>query len=423
MGLNIPKTSQKRVVIVGAGFAGIKAATKLCKKNIQVVLIDKNNYHQFQPLFYQVAMSGLEPSSISFPLRKIFQNKKNVFVRICELQSVNPEQNTIKTNLGELDFDELILAFGAKTNFYGNKKLEQECITMKSTSDAINLRNRILVDFEKAVIEPDYEKRQKYIDFVIVGGGPTGVELAGAIAEMKNHILPKDYIGQLDNKEVDIYLVQSGNQLLNGMSENAAAKSKKYLEDLGVNVVLGPRVEDVEDGKVTMNNGDIIYANKVIWAAGITSNTIDGLPKEVYTRGNRMIVDKDCRVQGYQNIWAIGDIAYHTTDEDFPKGHPQVAQVAIQMGDYVYKTLSGKKLEGFKYKDKGSMATIGRNKAVVDLPKFKFGGFFAWVIWLIVHLFSILGIKNKVMVFLNWVWNYITYDQSLRLIIRPKEEE
>ena len=425
MTFNIPDTEQTRIVIIGAGFGGLNLARKLAKSNYQVVLIDKNNYHQFQPLFYQVAMAGLEPSSIAFPLRKIFQRNKNVFIRVTRVDEIDTKNNEIDTPLGKLKYDELVIAIGAKTNFYGNTNLEEKCISMKSVSEALYLRNLILSDYEKAISTTDYDKRQGLIDIAIVGGGPTGVEVAGALAEMKKYVIPKDYV-ELDYKEIDIYLIQSGDFLLKGMSENSSQGAEDFLTELGVKVIKNTRVTDFDGEEVHLADGRKIQARKVIWAAGITGNILKGLPDETLTYGNRLKVNRHSLIEGLTNVYALGDIAY-MEEEDFPKGHPQVAQVAIQQADQLAdnfkKRTKGKEFENFSYKDLGSMATIGRNRAVVDLPRFKFKGFFAWIVWLVVHLFSLIGVKNKIIVFLNWVWNYFTYDQSLRLIIKPKAHE
>jgi len=420
--LNIPDSPYERIVIIGAGFAGINLAKKLAKKKYQLVLIDRNNYHQFQPLFYQVAMAGLEPSSIIFPLRKLFQRNKNIHIRITEVESIDTDKKRVSTEMGEIYFDKLIIATGATTNFFGNKKFEELTFGMKSLSESLSIRNAILSDLELALTEPDYDERQGYIDIVIVGGGPTGVELAGAIAEMKKYILPKDY-PELNEKEVDIYLYQGGERLLMGMSEKASTEAKNCLENLNVHVKLSTRVTDFDGKFVTIKSGEKIRAHKVIWAAGIKGNAIKGvLDSESLQRGNRYNVDQYNKIKDLEDIYAIGDIAYMET-EAYPKGHPQVAQVAIQQAKNLAQNLTREKQKAFKYKDLGSMATIGRNKAVADLPRMKFSGRFAWVLWLFVHLMSLIGFRNKVIVMLNWMWNYITYDQSLRVIIKSDKKD
>ncbi len=425
MQFNIPDTGQKRVVIVGGGFGGLTLARKLSKSDFQVVLIDKNNYHQFQPLFYQVAMAGLEPSSIVFPFRKVFQKSKNVFVRVTKVKSVDPENHEIITEIGNLRYDFLVLAIGADTNWYGNGQVRANAIPMKSVSEALYLRNIIFEDYERAVTSEGYEQRQRYLDIVIVGGGPTGVEVAGSLAEMKRHIIAKDY-SDLDSKEIDIHLVHGDKRLLNTMSEQASAKAETYLRELGVQLWLDKVVTDYNGETVTVDDGTAIRADKVIWAAGVTGNKIEGLPTEALHKGNRLKVNEFNLVSGTSNVYAIGDIAFQT-EEKWPNGHPQVAQVAIQQGTLLAKNLrrlqKGQSPEPFHYRDLGSMATIGRHKAVVDLPFWRFQGAFAWFVWLFVHLFSILGLKNKLFIFLNWVWNYVSYDQSLRLVIKPWRRE
>jgi NADH:ubiquinone reductase (H+-translocating) len=423
MKINLPESDKKRVVIIGAGFAGLKLAQKLAKAGqYQVVVLDKNNYHQFQPLFYQVAMAGLEPSSIVFPLRKAFHKYQDVYIRVAEVERIDFENRRLYTSLNICNYDYLVLAIGATTNFFGSRELAERSIPMKSVSEALYLRNRILTDYEKALSMSDYEERQGLIDIVIVGGGPTGVEVAGALAEMKRYILPKDY-PELDCDEIDIYLIQSAGELLKGMSPQASAKALQYLTDLGVQVKLDTRVTHYDGEYVQTNTGERIRSRKVIWAAGIVGNRIEGLPPEALAYGGRLRVNRFSQVEGLENVFAIGDIAY-MEEEAYPQGHPQVAQVAIQQGnclaDNLRRLAKGQALRPFAYRDLGSMATIGRNRAVVDLPRFRFQGFFAWTVWLFVHLFQILGVKNKVFVFLNWVWNYFTYDQSLRLIIRPR---
>ncbi len=423
--INIPNATQPRIVIVGGGFAGLNLADKMSKLNYQVVLIDKNNFHQFQPLFYQVAMAGLETSSILFPLRKLFQKRKNVFIRVTTVTKVDTDQKRIHTSLGGLDYDHLVIAIGADTNFFGNEQIARKAFPMKTVGEALTLRNKIFSDYERAITTTDNEERQGLIDIVIVGGGPTGVEVAGALAEMKKYILPKDY-PELDCKEIDIYLIQGGNCLLKGMSKEASQKSEDFLKKLDVIIKLNSRVEDFDGKVVYIKGGEKIRANKVIWAAGIKGNTIKGLPEDSIVWGGRIQVDRENRVAGLDEVYAIGDIAY-MEEPDYPKGHPQVAQVAIQQAKNLANNFKlftkGKPAKPFKYKNLGSMATIGRNRAVVDLPRLKFQGFFAWIIWLFVHLFSLIGMKNRLFVFINWVWNYFTYDQSLRLIIHSKNRD
>ncbi len=422
MTINIPETNHKRVVIVGGGFGGLTLARQLATSNFQVVLLDKNNYHQFQPLFYQVAMSGLEPSSIVFPLRKLFQRRPNVYIRMAEVQTVDPLQKRIHTNLGDLSYDYLVLAIGADTNFFGNAQLAAQAIPMKSVSEALFLRNRILNDYEKALTTTDDDERQGLLDIVVVGGGPTGVEVAGSLAEMKRFVLPKDF-AELNIQEIDIYLIEGAPRVLSTMSEQASAKALAFLTALDVKVQLNTLVTDFDGKWVTTNQGERLRANKVIWAAGVIGSTIDGLPADVFAPGKRLRVNRYNQIEKLQDIFAIGDIAY-MTEENWPKGQPQVAQVAIQHAKHLANNLKrlaqGKPMKQFSYKDKGSMATVGRHLAVVDLPFVRFQGAFAWFVWMFVHLFTLLGVKNKLFVFINWVWNYATYDQSLRLIIRPK---
>lgn len=422
--LNIPEkeVGRQRVVIIGAGFAGLTMATRLVKYEYQIVLIDKNNHHQFQPLFYQVAMAGLEPSSIIFPLRKSFQNKKNVHIRVAKFTDFDAEHKVLHTDQGSCSYDLLIFAHGATTNFYGNERIEAEAFGLKSISESLDLRNSILADYEKAVLTPDYYKRQGYIDIVIVGGGPTGVELAGAMSEMKRFIVPKDYV-ELNYEEIDIYLVQSGDRLLQGMSDKASKDAERFLLDMGVIVEKNVRVTDVSNGDVSLSDGRKIQAGKVVWAAGIKGNDTPGIREEVIKRGNRIEVNEYHEVVGYDSVYALGDIACLKEGEEYGKGHPQVAQVAIQQAKNLANNICKNRRKPFKYKDKGSMATVGRNKAVVDLPLLSFSGFFAWAVWLVVHLFSLIGTKNKLFVFLNWLWNYFTYDQSLRLILRAENKK
>ncbi|MBC7389747.1 MAG: NAD(P)/FAD-dependent oxidoreductase [Opitutaceae bacterium] len=418
---NIPDSSQKRVVIIGAGFAGLNIAEKLSGKEVQIVLIDKNNYHQFPPLFYQVATAGLEPSSISFPLRKVFQHKNNVHIRVAIVQNVSPLTNEVITDLGAIKYDFLVIATGTDTNFFGNKDIEKFAIPMKSVSEALFLRNRILSNFESALSCSTEEERLGLLNIVVAGGGPTGVEISGTLADMRRTVLPKDF-PELDFKKMNIVLMEGSPKVLGSMSEQAAAKGKEYLEKLGVTVRLNTRVKDYDGQYVTLDNEERIRTNTLVWATGVKGNVLQGIDPAVIIKG-RIKVDQYNKVESYSNIYAIGDVSTMSV-EKFPNGHPQLAQVAIQQGKNLAKnilsTLNDKEIKPFKYLDLGSMATVGRNLAVVDLPFFKFQGFFAWVTWMFVHLFSLLGTKNKLFTFINWVWNYFTYDQYLRLIIKPR---
>ncbi len=421
MPINLPEIDKPRIVIVGAGFAGITLSRKLSRKDYQIVIIDRNNFHQFQPLLYQVAMSGIEPSSIAFPLRRLFRQTKNVHIRVAELEAVDPEQKYIMTNEGRVNYDILVLATGVTTNYYGNKGIEAHTYSLKSVSDALFLRNAILTDLEKALTERDIDKRKALIDLVVVGGGPTGVELAGSLAEMRKYILPKEY-NELNPKEMQVHLIQSRPDLLHGMSDKASEKAREFLEELGVDVMTGVQVTGYDGNEITLNNGKKLYSRKVIWAAGITGNKITGIPEQVYGDGNRLITNKFNQVQGYTDFFALGDNAY--MEEREYHGHPQVAQPAIQQARLLAKNLNGQvkgnPFKPFHYKDLGTMATIGRNKAIADLPCFNTQGFVAWILWLIVHLKSILGVRNKLLVLTNWIWSYITMDQGLRILIRHK---
>lgn len=421
MKANIPETGKKRVVIVGAGFGGLALAQSLQKGPYQVVLLDKNNYHQFQPLFYQVAMAGLEPSSIAFPLRKVFQSNQDFHIRVTEVLSVHTDEHHVMTSLGRVDYDYLILSMGAGTNYFGMENIQRHAMPMKSVSEAIQLRNRILQNFEAALSTEDRALQSALMSVVIVGGGPTGVEVAGTLAEMKQMILPKDY-PELDFNLMQIYLFESSPAVLEVMSPDASSKAKEYLEKLGVHVQVGERIQDFDGYIAYTGTGDQIQTQNLVWAAGVVSNTLEGFPLEIYGRGRRMKVNEFSQLDGFESIFALGDMALMTL-EDFPNGHPQVAQPAIQQGKLLAKNLialhKGAPFKPFRYRDLGSMATIGRHLAVVDLPFWKFQGTFAWYVWMFVHLMAILGVKNKILIFINWLWSYVTYDQSLRLILRP----
>ena len=419
---NIPSGKGKKVVIIGAGFAGLKLAYKLSRHNFQVVIIDKNNYHQFQPLFYQVATAGLAPGDISFPLRKAFKNIHNVHVRMASLVEIRPEQNEVITSAGSVGYDYLVLAMGGDTNFFGNEGIRKHSIPMKSVSEALFIRNKIIYNYESALNTSDTLERQALMSIVVAGGGPTGVELAGALAEMKRFILPKEY-PTLDFSQMNVFLLEGSPRLLNGMSQKAGEKALRFLERLGVKVFLNTMVKDYDGMNIELAEGTRLQSKTLLWAAGIVANPVKGLPEAEFTKGNRIKVDVYNRVEGYNNIFAIGDLAGMITDE-YPNGHPQVAQVAIQQAKNLAFNLNHEASSGFSkkfsYKDRGSMATIGKKLAVVDLPFLKFDGFIAWMVWLFVHLMAIVGVKNKINVFLNWAWNYLSLDPSLRLLIRPK---
>jgi NADH dehydrogenase len=425
MPVNIPETGQPRVVIVGAGFAGLRLARKIFKHDFQIVLIDRNNYHQFQPLFYQVATSGLEPSSISFPLRKIFQKVKNVFIRIAEVEKIIPEKKILETSLGTVWYDYLVIATGATTNFFGMESFSKNSIPMKSVSEALFLRNTLLENFEKAVTLREKNEVKKLLNVVVVGGGPTGVEVCGALAEMKKFVLPKDY-PELDFSHMTITLVEANSHLLHGMSKEAGQKAFKYLNELGVEVKLAHKVLSYNGEEVELEDQENFRTKTLIWAAGVKGQMPEGIGPECVVRGNRLKVNEFNQVTGFSDVFAIGDIASMKTDT-YLFGHPQVAQVALQQATNLAKNLLNiqNKIEliPFKYRDKGSMATVGRNRAVVDLQYFRFSGFPAWLVWMFIHLMSIVGVKNRLVIFINWLWNYITYDQSLRLILRADSKK
>ena len=419
---NIPRVEgKKRIVIIGGGFGGLKLATKLNPDYFQVVLLDKNNFHQFQPLLYQVAISGLEVSSIAYPFRKNFQNKNHIHFRMCEVTKITPEKCTVETSGGSVRYDYLVVAAGCDTNFFGNDALQDTTLTLKSASEALFVRNQMLQNFEQAAISRDEDEIKKLMTFVIVGGGATGVELAGALADMKRFILHKDY-PELDLTNMQIHLIDASPRLLAAMSEKSSAHVAKTLTDRGVIIHHDVFVTSYEDQVVKASDGSVISTANVLWVAGIKANHIDGLEDSVYTRGGRFIIDEYCKLKAFDNIYAIGDIAYMQT-ADYPNAHPQVAQVAIQMATYIAKSLEqeikGKKTDTFQYNDKGSLATIGRSAAVAELSKLKFGGRVAWWLWLLIHVLTIVGVKNKVLVMLDWAWSYVTYDVSLRLLIRP----
>ena len=420
---NIPdQGTKKRVVIVGGGFGGLKLARKLNDRDFQVVLLDKNNYHLFQPLLYQVATSGIEPSAISFPFRKIFKYRHDFHIRMCTVEKVVSEKNCIETSIGKISYDYLVIATGAGTNFFGDSTLADRTMQLKTTSDALFNRNRVIESFEKALNSADDDTRKRWLTFVIVGGGATGIELAGALAEMKKFMLPKDY-PELDWNEMRILLVDGGERLLNAFSEKSSLEVARSLSSMHVEILLKKLVKEYDGEKLTFVDGQQIVTNNVFWVAGVKANSLPGLPREAYGRGNRLLVDEFNRVKGMADVFALGDTALMITT-DYPNGHPQVVQPSIQQAGLLANNLrsmiKGKPLRPFKYKNKGSMATIGRNDAVAELSKVRFRGFFAWLLWLLVHSMSIVGVKNRLFILINWMWSYVTYDQSLRILVKPE---
>lgn len=416
------------IVIIGGGFAGLNLAKELLnEKGIHVTLVDKNNYNFFPPLIYQVATAFLEPSSISYPFRKFFAGKKNLQFRLGELQKVIPTENKIILNNGELTYDYLVFATGAETSYFGMENVKKNAIPMKTLNDAIEMRNTILKNLEKAAICKDIRKRRKLLTIVVAGGGPTGVELSGMFAEMRKNIFLKEY-PELGTTASNIYLVDGGDALLSPMSKESQEDTLEAVTKLGVVVKLNSRVTDYVDDTVFFSNGETIQTKNLIWAAGVSAREFEGIPTQSYGHGKRLATDAFNKVNGTQNIYAIGDTCIQLTDKNFPQGHPQVAQVAIQQGLNLAKNFKSinqnKPLIPFVYKDKGAMAIIGKNKAVVDLPspKLHFKGFFAWIIWLFVHLISLITYRNRILTFYNWMTAYFAKDQSLRMIIRPDKK-
>ncbi len=424
MSFNIAKSDKKRVIIVGGGFGGLKLANKLKKYDFQVVLVDKNNYHQFQPLIYQIASSGMEPTSISFPFRNIFRKRKDFYYRMAEVRAVFPEKNMIQTSIGKATYDYLVLAAGTTTNFFGNKHIEEVAMPMKNVSEAMGLRNALLSNLERSITSSSEQERQELLNIVIVGGGATGVEIAGALSEMKRFVLPNDY-PDMPADLLHIHLIEASNHLLAAMSPEASEHAEKFLADMGVNVMLNKRVIDYKDHKVILEDGHEIPTRSFIWVSGVTAVPIGNMDSERIGRGGRIKVDEFNRVIGLENVFVIGDQCIQTSDVNYPNGHPQLAQVAIQQGELLAKNLrnieKGGRLQPFHYRNLGAMATIGRNRAVADFKHLKMQGWLAWIMWLVVHLRSILGVRNKIVVLLNWVWNYFTYDQSMRMIVYARK--
>lgn len=422
MSINIQRNQKKRVVIVGGGLGGLRLAEDLYGSGMQVVLIDKNNFHQFPPLIYQIASAGIDPSSISFPFRQIFRKRKDFYFRMAEARMVDTEKKILQTSIGKIDYDYLVLAAGATTNFFGNKNIEEWAIPMKTVPEAMGLRNALLSNFERALTCATEEERQELLNVVIVGGGATGVEIAGALAEMRRYVIPYDY-PDMDSSLMHIYLIEAGDRLLAGLSQESSQKAYEFLKSMGVDIQFGKMVTDYRDHKVVMKDGTEIPTRTFLWVSGIRANAMPGIDESHLGRGFRFKVDELNRIQGVEDVFAIGDQCLQTSDAAYPNGHPQVAQVAIQQAKNLAKNLKlinqgadSSELTAFRYNNLGSMATIGRNKAVVEIGKFRSQGFFAWVLWLVVHLRSILGVKNKMMVLLNWLWKYVSYNDSIRMI-------
>jgi NADH:ubiquinone reductase (H+-translocating) len=420
MKVNVPELNLPRVVIIGGGFAGINLAQSLQNAPVQVVMFDQHNYHTFQPLLYQVATGGLEPDSIAFPLRKMFKHQQNFTFRMAQVMGVDAPNMKVITSIGEIKYDYLVIATGSKTNFFGLQGLQELSHGMKNIPEALDLRSVILQNFEQAVLTANLDERNALMNFVVVGAGPTGVETAGALAELKRHILPKDY-PELDLRRMQIHLIEAGDRLLPGMTPESSENAHKALEKLGVHIWLEARVETYDGLQVHLAGGRTLDAITVIWSAGVVGNTLPGL-EEAIGRGGRMEVDQFNRVKGQAQIFAIGDVALMRT-EDYPSGHPGVAQVAIQQGQHLARNIKSlifqREMRAFKYRDKGTMATIGRNKAVGDIKRFKLKGLIAWLMWMAIHLFFLAGFRNRLVVFINWFWSYVTYDKGTRLIIRP----
>lgn len=415
------ENSKQRIVIVGGGFGGIELAKKLKNENVDITILDKHNYHTFQPLLYQVATGGLEADSIAFPIRKIFKGQKNITFRVTQVKKVVPEENKLETSIGDISYDHLVIATGSTTNFFGQEEIENNAMPMKSIPEALNLRSLILQNLEAALIAENATIAEELLNFVVVGAGPTGVETAGAIAELKKHVLKNDY-PELDINKVNIYLIEGSPEVLGPLSVQSQVKSKQFLEELGVTIYLNARVQSYNGKVLSLVDGRNINSQTVIWSAGVKGVVLDGLDPAIVVRGNRIKVDKTNKIDGYDNIYAIGDVAAMITEET-PNGHPGVAPAAMQQGKLLAKNLllkiGGKATQDFKYFDKGSMATVGRNRAVVDINKIHFQGIFAWFVWMFVHLMTLVGFRNKLVVFVNWVWSYFSYDRGTRLIIRP----
>ena len=420
--MNIPDTQKPRIVVVGGGFAGICFIKRMKRTNVQIVLFDRHNYHTFQPLLYQVSTAALEPDSIAYPLRKIFRKNKDFHFRLAEVEHIDTQNNEVQTSIGNLSFDHLVLATGTRTNFFNNQNIEDYSMPMKTIPQALNIRSLILQNIEKADLTEDPFQRKRLLNFVIAGAGPTGVELAGALAEFRKGILENDYPA-LREEDMQVHLLEGGDRVLPTMSQTASKKAQRFLEKLGVIIHLNAYVSDYDGSRVTVNDGSYFETETFIWAAGVTGAPVLGIDGEsLMDKMNRYKVDTFNRIVGYEHIFALGDIAFMTTAK-YPEGHPQVAQPAIQQGRHLARNLrnqlKGKEMTPFTYFDKGTMATIGRNKAVVDFKNMHSAGAFAWFLWMFVHLWFLVGFRNRAVTFLNWTYNYIKYDRAARLIIRP----
>lgn len=417
--MNVPETNLPRVVIIGGGFGGLHLGKALKGKRFQVVMLDKNNYHTFQPLLYQVATAGLEPDSIAYPLRKIFKNHPNFFFRMAEVQEIDTKSKKVITDIGGLSYDYLVLANGASTNYFGLKEVEEHAVSMKSVSEALDIRSILLQNFEKALLTDSKKEQEALMTFAIVGGGPTGVELAGAFAELKKHILPADY-PDLDIRRMTIHLIEMQDEVLAPMSDQASKKAMDYLEQMGVTLWLEQAVQSFDGKKISFKNGKELLTETLIWAAGVKGNLINGIHEDSIERG-RYSVNQYNQIKGYEDVFAIGDVSFMIT-EKFPNSLPMVAPVANQQGLLLAKNLqkleAKKELISFEYNDKGSMATVGRNRAVADLGKLKFQGTMAWFVWMFVHLMTLVGFRNKIVTLFNWMYSYLNFDRGIRLIIR-----
>lgn len=418
---NIPETTQPRIVIVGGGFGGVNLAKQLKHAPVQVVLLDRNNYHLFQPLLYQVSTAGLEPDSIAFPLRGIFRKQQNLVFRMAEVTGIRSSENILETGIGEIHYDYLVFATGSNTNFFGNKDIEDNAIGMKSLIEAVQIRNYVVKQFEESLLLQNPEEIKPKLNFVMVGGGPTGVELAGAFAELRKYIMPKDY-PTLPQSLMNVYLIEAGPKLLASFSETTSQKTLEALQEIGVRVLLNTGVKEYDGKTVTLSTGELIQTQSLLWSAGVKGIPVKGIPADIILPNGRILVNELNQVSGFNNIYAIGDIAQMTNDPRFPKGYPMVAQVAIQQGKNVANnlrlSLENKPMKGFYYKDLGSMATIGRNRAVAEFSGIRMRGYLAWLAWMIVHLMSLLGFRNKLVVFINWFYRYFTYERGTRIIIK-----